>query len=50
MTSLESLFTKPLTVILIPPVPMAAGGPEAAQATSEDDQLAQMGGATLGDL
>jgi len=37
-------------VILIPPVPMAAGGPEATQASTEDDQLAQMGGATLGDL
>uniref|UniRef100_A0A7S2ICD9 Uncharacterized protein n=1 Tax=Helicotheca tamesis TaxID=374047 RepID=A0A7S2ICD9_9STRA len=40
-------------VLLIPPVPMAAGGPEATtgQAPSEEEQMAaQMGGSTLGDL
>eukprot|EP00568_Trieres_chinensis_P009264 CAMPEP_0183292410 /NCGR_PEP_ID=MMETSP0160_2-20130417/1472_1 /TAXON_ID=2839 ORGANISM="Odontella Sinensis, Strain Grunow 1884" /NCGR_SAMPLE_ID=MMETSP0160_2 /ASSEMBLY_ACC=CAM_ASM_000250 /LENGTH=369 /DNA_ID=CAMNT_0025453353 /DNA_START=155 /DNA_END=1264 /DNA_ORIENTATION=+ len=36
--------------ILIPPVPMGAGGPEGTEAKSEEEQLAGMGGDTLGDL
>ncbi|GFH48602.1 hypothetical protein CTEN210_05078 [Chaetoceros tenuissimus] len=37
-------------VLLIPPVPMAQGGPEATQAPTEVDPMASMGGDTLGDL
>eukprot|EP00560_Eucampia_antarctica_P000090 CAMPEP_0197832900 /NCGR_PEP_ID=MMETSP1437-20131217/16730_1 /TAXON_ID=49252 ORGANISM="Eucampia antarctica, Strain CCMP1452" /NCGR_SAMPLE_ID=MMETSP1437 /ASSEMBLY_ACC=CAM_ASM_001096 /LENGTH=350 /DNA_ID=CAMNT_0043436541 /DNA_START=151 /DNA_END=1203 /DNA_ORIENTATION=+ len=37
-------------VLLIPPVPMAAGGPAATQVPNDVDPMAQMGGDTLGDL
>mmetsp|Transcript_7781 Transcript_7781/g.11126 ORF Transcript_7781/g.11126 Transcript_7781/m.11126 type:complete len:352 (+) Transcript_7781:178-1233(+) len=37
-------------VLLIPPVPMGSGGPESTQVPTEDDQMSQMGGDTLGDL
>lgn len=37
-------------VLLIPPVPMAQGGPETTQAPTEVDPMASMGGDTLGDL
>lgn len=37
-------------VLLIPPVPMAAGGPAATQVPTDDDPMSQMGGDTLGDL
>eukprot|EP00566_Odontella_aurita_P015317 CAMPEP_0113566374 /NCGR_PEP_ID=MMETSP0015_2-20120614/22686_1 /TAXON_ID=2838 /ORGANISM="Odontella" /LENGTH=348 /DNA_ID=CAMNT_0000468653 /DNA_START=98 /DNA_END=1144 /DNA_ORIENTATION=- /assembly_acc=CAM_ASM_000160 len=36
--------------LLIPPVPMNPGGPEATPASTEVEQLSQMGGETLGDL
>lgn len=31
-------------------VPMNPGGPEVTQASTEEEQLSQMGGKTLGDL
>lgn len=37
-------------VLLIPPVPMGAGGPGAAEVPTDEDPMAQMGGDTLGDL
>jgi len=37
-------------VVLVPPAPVAAGGGDASSVTAEPNPMAQMGGATLGDI